>query len=41
MKHFLASIEIGDKLEQPELPQGGSNCAYNPMQIIQSFWLSM
>lgn len=41
MKHFLDSIEIGDKLEQLELPQGRSNCAYDPVQIIQSFWLSV
>ena len=41
MKHFLDSIKIEDKLRQLELPQGHSNRAYDPVQIIQSFWLSI
>jgi len=41
MKRFVDSLGIREKLKELPLPQGGSNRAYNPEQIIESFWLSI
>ena len=40
MKRFVDSLGIREKLKELALPKGGSNRAYNPEQIIDSFWLS-
>ena len=41
MKRFVDSLGIRAKLRQLDLPQGQSNRAYDPVQIIESFWLSI
>lgn len=41
MKRFVDSLGIRDKLRALPLPQGRSNRAYDPVQIIESFWLSI
>lgn len=41
MKRFVDSLGIREKLKELSLPKGGSNRAYNPEQIIESFWLSI
>jgi len=41
MKRFVDSLGIREKLKELPLPQGGSNQAYNPEQIIERFWLSI
>lgn len=41
MKHFLDSLGIRDQLRTLPLPQGQSNRAYDPVHIIESFWLSI
>jgi hypothetical protein len=41
MKRFVDSLGIREKLRELPLPQGGSNRAYKPEQIIESFWLSI
>lgn len=41
MKQFVDSLGIRDKLRALALPQGQSNRAYDPIDIIQSFWLSI
>lgn len=41
MKRFIDSLGIRAKLRELALPQGHSNRAYRPEQIIESFWLSI
>lgn len=41
MKHFVDTLGIREKLRTLPLPQGQSNRAYDPVQIIESFWLSI
>lgn len=41
MKHFVDSLGIRDKLRSLPLPERGSNRAYDPVQVIESFWLSI
>jgi len=41
MKRFIDGLGIREKLKELPLPQGGSNRAYKPEQIIESFWLSI
>jgi len=41
MKRFVDSLGIRDQLRALPLPQGQSNRAYDPVQIIESFWLSI
>lgn len=41
LKHFLDSLQINAKLQSLDLPQGYSNRAYNPVDIVESFWLSI
>ena len=41
MKRFVDSLGIRDKLRQLPLPQGQSNRAYDPVPIVESFWLSI
>lgn len=41
MKRFIDRTQIRDKIKSLDLPEPGSNRGYNPMQIIESFWLSI
>ncbi len=41
MKRFVDSFGIRDKLRDLPLPRGQSNRAYDPVQIVESFWLSI
>ena len=41
MKRFVDQTGIREHLATLDLPQGGSNRAYDPVQIIESFWLSI
>jgi hypothetical protein len=41
MKRFIDQTGIRDHLATLDLPQGGSNRAYDPVQIIESFWLGI
>ncbi|MCT4587037.1 MAG: transposase [Carboxylicivirga sp.] len=41
MKRFVDSIGIREYLSTLELPDKGSNRSYDPVHIIESFWLSI
>jgi hypothetical protein len=41
MKHFVDQTGIREFLRTLDLPQGGSNRAYDAVQIIESFWLGI
>ena len=41
MKRFVDQLGIREKLEELSLPLRGSNRSYAPVQIIESFWLSI
>uniref|UniRef100_UPI003782F733 transposase n=1 Tax=Prosthecobacter sp. TaxID=1965333 RepID=UPI003782F733 len=41
MKRFIDQTGIREHLATLDLPQGGSNRAYDPVQIIESFWLGI
>lgn len=42
IKHFLDRTGINEFLSsRPELPQRGSNAGYDPLHIIQAFWVSI
>src|SRR5208282_1468917 len=41
MKRFLDQTGIRERLAALELPQGGSNRAYDPVHIIEGFWLGI
>jgi len=41
MKRFTDQTGIREHLATLDLPQPGSNRAYDPVQIIESFWLSI
>ena len=41
MKRFVDSLGIRDKLRELPLPQGQSNRAYDPVHVVESFWLSI
>jgi len=41
MKHFVDALNIREKLRDLPLPEGRSNRAYDPVQVIESFWLSI
>lgn len=41
MKRFLDQTHIREFLNTMNLPQPGSNRGYDPIQIIESFWLSI
>jgi DDE family transposase len=41
MKRFIDMTGINEYLEGYGLPEPGSNAGYKPLQIIQSFWLSV
>ncbi|MCG2704830.1 MAG: IS1380 family transposase [Candidatus Omnitrophica bacterium] len=40
-KEFLDRTEIRKVLEESCLPWPASNCGYNPVQVIESFWVSV
>lgn len=41
MKRFIDQIQIREKIKCLNLPEPGSNRGYDPLQIIESFWLSI
>ena len=41
MKRFLDQTGIREQLRTLDLPEGGSNRAYDPVQVIESFWLGI
>jgi len=41
IKHFIGQTGLREHLAKLDLPQGGSNRAYDPVQIIESFWLGI
>jgi hypothetical protein len=41
MKRFMDQTGIAEHLATLELPQGGSNRAYDPVQVIEGFWLGI
>lgn len=41
MKRFLEQTGIREFLRTLDLPQGGSNRAYDPVHMIESFWLGI
>jgi hypothetical protein len=41
MKRFLDQTGIGDHLISIDLPRTGSYRGYDPVQIIESFWLGL
>ena len=41
IKRFVDSLGIRDKLRELPLPQGQSNRAYDPVHVVESFWLSI
>lgn len=41
MKRFIDQSGIREHLATLDLPQGGSNRAYDPAHIIESFWLGI
>ena len=41
MKQFVDQTGVLEFLRTLDLPQGGSNRAYDPVQIIESFWLGI
>lgn len=41
MKHFVDQTSIRDYMKKLDLPQPGSNRGYDPIHIIESFWLSI
>ncbi len=40
-KEFLDRTEIRKVIEESCLPRPASNCGYNPVQIVESFWVSV
>ena len=41
MKRLIDQVGIREHLATLDLPQGGSNRACDPVQIIESFWLGI
>lgn len=41
MKRFVDALGIRENAQGTSIAQGGSNRAYDPEQIIESFWLSI
>ena len=41
MKQFVDQTGVLEFLRTLDLPQGGSNRAYDPVQVIESFWLGI
>jgi len=41
MKEWVDKTGIRDPLKSLSLPQPGSNRGYDPVQIIESFWVSV
>jgi hypothetical protein len=40
-KAFLDRTGIRERLATAGLPQPGSNCGYDPVQVVESFWVSV
>ena len=41
LKNFIDKTDVISDLQSVDLPQGGSNRAYDPIDIIQGFWLAI
>lgn len=41
LKNFIDKTDVISDLQSVDLPQGGSNRAYDPVDIIQGFWLAI
>ena len=41
MKRFVDQTGIREHLATLDLPQGGSNSAYDPVQVIEGFWMGI
>lgn len=41
IKEFVDRLGVREFLRTLDLPQGGSNRAYDPVQIVESFWLGI
>jgi len=41
MKELIDKTRIREKLQELSLPQPGSNHGYCPIQIVESFWVSV
>lgn len=41
MKRFVDQTGIREHLAALDLPQGGSNRAYDPVHMVESFWLGI
>ena len=41
MKRFVDQTGIREHLATVDLPRGGSNCAYDPVHVIECFWMGI
>lgn len=41
LKDFMDKTSVIDDLQSVNLPQGYSNAAYDPVDIVQGFWLAI
>ena len=41
LKRFIDKLGVREKLTELALPEKGSNRSYNPIDVIESFWLSI
>ena len=41
LKHFVDRLGVREQLRKLSLPKRGSNRSYNPVQIVETFWLSI
>ena len=41
LKDFIDKTNVISNLKEVNLPQLGSNAGYNPVNIIQGFWLAI
>ncbi|PRM92511.1 hypothetical protein CJ673_10510 [Aliarcobacter cryaerophilus] len=41
LKDFMDKTRVIDYLQSVNLPQGYSNAAYDPVDIVQGFWLAI
>lgn len=41
MKHFVDQLGIREAIRELNMPEQGSNRSYNPVHVVESFWLSI
>jgi hypothetical protein len=41
MKRFVDQTRIREHLATLDLPQGGSNCAYDTVHVVEVFWMGL